>query len=563
MSFSRTVKRGTIFALIGGLLSSLVTFALPANAVVLQGYLPTQALRVMDTRVDEGGPTFETEERRRLHLISHVPRGAISVELNITALAASDDTNITIWPAGLARPYTSSLNIGPDAVRSNTILVDLGEFYALDMYNEAGSVDVIVDVIGWFSSDFVGMRPTRAVDTRFGFGAKLVQAGTDQNVVIGGRFGVPVDAKGVAMNVTAIGATEPTSLVFWPAGTPKPLVGMVAVPSAGIHGQSTIVGLELGTFSMSALVGQVNVVVDVTGWFRADGLFVSVPAQRLVDTKVGTCGIELGPGETRTFPVTDAPDVFAVAVNIGALEASENTYLTVWSAGTAQPATSNLNVMPGTGPVGAVVITELGTGGQISVSNAAGKVHVTLDVIGVFKGTTPVGDRTPCPMPPPPPPPVPASAASGSAPEEQPATTTTPPVSWQTSMLTAINRERQAAGLSAVSTCGALGRTAQTYADVLIGTRDISHTGPNGSTLQTRVAASGYVGWTNIGENLAAGQGTVEEVMTAWLGSSGHRANILKPEFTHVGFGRTKGLYKDNTVESWFWVQNFGAGGIC
>jgi uncharacterized protein YkwD len=562
VSFSRRVKRSTIFALVGGLLAAFVTFELPAQAVVPQGYLPTQALRVMDTRVDEGGPTFEPEEKRRLHLISEVPRGAISVELNITALEASDNTNITIWPAGQARPYTSSLNIGPGAVRSNTILVDLGEYYALDMYNEAGVVDVIVDVIGWFSSDFVGMRPTRMVDTRFGFGASLVQAGTDQNVTIGGRFGVPADAKAVAMNVTAIGATEPTSLAFWPTGTPKPLVGMVAVPSAGIHGQSTIVGLELGTFSMSALVGQVNVVIDVTGWFKADGLFVAVPAQRIVDTKVGTCGVELGPGETRTFPVTDAPDVFAVAVNIGALEASENTYLTVWSAGSAQPETSNLNVMPGTGSVGAVVITELGTGGQISVSNAAGKVHVTLDVIGVIKGTTPAGDRTPCPMPPPPPPP-PAAAENGSAEEEEVTTTTKPPVSWQTSMLNVINRERQAAGLSTITSCGALNRTAQAYADVLIGTRDISHTGPNGSTLQTRVAASGYVGWTNIGENLAAGQGTVDEVMTAWLGSSGHRANIMKPEFTHVGFGRTKGLYKDNTVESWFWVQNFGAGGIC
>lgn len=563
MSFSRTVKRGTNFALAAGLLASLVAFATPAHAVVVDGYLPTQALRVMDTRVDEGGPTFGAEERRRLHLISQVPRGAISVELNITALEASDNTNITIWPAGQARPYTSSLNIGPDAVRSNTILVDLGEYYALDMYNEAGSVDVIVDVIGWFSSDFVGMRPTRMVDTRFGFGAPLVQAGIDHNVQVGGRFGVPADARAVAMNVTAIGATEPTSLVFWPTGTPKPLVGMVAVPSAGIHGQSTVVGLELGSFSMSALVGQVNVVVDVTGWFRADGLFVSVPAQRLVDTKVGTCGVELGPGETRTFPVTDAPDVFAVAVNIGALEASENTYLTVWSAGSAQPSTSNLNVMPGTGAVGAVVITELGTGGQISVFNAAGKVHITLDVIGVFKGTTPGGDRTPCPMPPPPSPPPPVADDSGGAAETETTTTTKAPVSWQTSMLSAINRERQAAGLSAVATCGALSRTAQGYADVLIGTRDISHTGPNGSTLQTRVAASGYVGWTNIGENLAAGQGTVDEVMTAWLGSSGHRANILKAEFTHVGFGRAKGFYKDNTVESWFWVQNFGAGGIC
>lgn len=552
------MKRVSTFktvSLITALFVGLFPIALPVDAVVQRGYVPTNAIRVMDTRIEDGGPKFSEGEQRRLHLISRIPLGATAVELNITALDASEDTSFTIWPAGQARPYTSVLHVVAGEVRSNTVLVELGELYAVDIYNSSGTPNVIVDVLGWFTGDFAGMRPMRMVDTRFGYGASPVQAGADQTVAIGGRFGVPVDARAVAMNVIAIGASEPTSLMMWPAGTPKPFVGSVAVPSSAIHGQSAVVGLAEGKFAMSASAGTVQVVIDVTGWFRADGRFVSVPAQRIVDTKVGTCGVALGPGETRTFPVTEAADVFAVAVNLGALDASENTFLTVWRAGAPRPATSNLNVMPGAGTVGAVVITELGPGGQISLFNASGTVHVTLDVIGIFSGTTPAGDRTPCPMPPsPPPPPAPARPAP---------TTTAAPVPWQTTMLQAINRERSAAGLPAVSACGSLNRSAQTYADVLIGTRGISHTGPDGSTLQTRVAAAGYVGWTNIGENLAAGQGTVDEVVAQWMESPGHRANILKPAFTHLGLGRARGFYQNNTVESWFWVQNFGSSGTC
>jgi uncharacterized protein YkwD len=255
--------------------------------------------------------------------------------------------------------------------------------------------------------------------------------------------------------------------------------------------------------------------------------------------------------------VTETPDVFAVALNIGALDASENTFLTVWDAGSNQPSVSNLNVMPGSNPVGTVIVTELGVGGQISLFNAAGTVNVIVDVIGTFSGATPAGDRTPCPLPPPPE--AEESTADGSAVP----TTTKPPVSWQTTMVNAVNQQRRAAGLGTVASCGALNRNAQAYSEVLVGTGSISHTGPDGSTLPTRVAASGYVGWSNLGENLAAGQGTVDAVMGDWMNSPGHRENILKPEFTHIGLGRTKGIFQGSSTESWFWVQVFGSGGIC
>lgn len=54
------------------------------------------------------------------------------------------------------------------------------------------------------------------------------------------------------------------------------------------------------------------------------------------------------------------------------------------------------------------------------------------------------------------------------------------------------------------------------------------------------------------GENIAAGQRTPPETMDGWMNSPGHKANILKPEFTHIGVGYlTGGEYRT------YWTQMF------
>lgn len=58
-------------------------------------------------------------------------------------------------------------------------------------------------------------------------------------------------------------------------------------------------------------------------------------------------------------------------------------------------------------------------------------------------------------------------------------------------------------------------------------------------------------GW--MGENIAYGYPTVPTVMEAWMDSSGHRENILRPQFTHVGIG----IKRDPSGRR-YWVQNFG-----
>jgi len=61
-----------------------------------------------------------------------------------------------------------------------------------------------------------------------------------------------------------------------------------------------------------------------------------------------------------------------------------------------------------------------------------------------------------------------------------------------------------------------------------------SHTSPDGRTLGARVTAAGYV-WTTVGENIAAGYGTVQQTIDAWMTSDGHCANLMEPRFTEFG----------------------------
>jgi uncharacterized protein YkwD len=61
-----------------------------------------------------------------------------------------------------------------------------------------------------------------------------------------------------------------------------------------------------------------------------------------------------------------------------------------------------------------------------------------------------------------------------------------------------------------------------------------SHTGSDGSSAGTRITQAGYA-WSAWGENIAAGQSTVQQVVDGWMASPGHCANLMKPTYRHVG----------------------------
>lgn len=81
-----------------------------------------------------------------------------------------------------------------------------------------------------------------------------------------------------------------------------------------------------------------------------------------------------------------------------------------------------------------------------------------------------------------------------------------------------------------------------------------SHQAPDGSQVSDRATRAGYR-WQRIGENIGAGQGSAEQVVSGWLASPGHCSNIMSPHFTEMGAAYA--INKDSAAVS-YWTQVFG-----
>jgi uncharacterized protein YkwD len=82
------------------------------------------------------------------------------------------------------------------------------------------------------------------------------------------------------------------------------------------------------------------------------------------------------------------------------------------------------------------------------------------------------------------------------------------------------------------------------------------HVNPDGVDPFERMSDAGFSG-SYLGENIAQGQRTPEDVMADWMESDGHCANIMRPEFTSIGVGFDPGA-QTRGGKSNFWTQNFG-----
>jgi uncharacterized protein YkwD len=105
---------------------------------------------------------------------------------------------------------------------------------------------------------------------------------------------------------------------------------------------------------------------------------------------------------------------------------------------------------------------------------------------------------------------------------------------YASEVLRLVNRERSRYGLPAYTTTQPLTSAANQRAKEI--TTNFSHTRPNGSSFFTVLREFG-VPFRAAGENIAYGQRTPQEVVNTWMGSAGHRRNILSSRFTKMGVG--------------------------
>lgn len=127
-------------------------------------------------------------------------------------------------------------------------------------------------------------------------------------------------------------------------------------------------------------------------------------------------------------------------------------------------------------------------------------------------------------------------------------TTDSSVLNFEREVVRLVNVERAKAGLKSLTHDWELSRVARIKSQDMKENRYFSHTSPTyGSPFQ--MMKNFGIKYRSAGENIARGQATPQAVVNAWMNSSGHRANILNPSFTHIGVGYV--------ADGKYWTQMF------
>jgi uncharacterized protein YkwD len=118
------------------------------------------------------------------------------------------------------------------------------------------------------------------------------------------------------------------------------------------------------------------------------------------------------------------------------------------------------------------------------------------------------------------------------------------------------NRARAKAGAPPLKQQETLCAAARWMAQDMASHDYFDHTDHQGREIAERFQALGYQGFNSIGENIAAGQLTPEQVVASWMQSPGHRRNLLSPDFSEVGIGFAQ---VRNSHFRRYWVQDLGS----
>lgn len=118
-------------------------------------------------------------------------------------------------------------------------------------------------------------------------------------------------------------------------------------------------------------------------------------------------------------------------------------------------------------------------------------------------------------------------------------------------VLALVNVERANAGLAPLTQNVLLVNAARRHSQDMANHGFMNHTGSDQSRFSERITDAGY-SWTSCQENIAWNYPSAAIVMAAWMGSAGHRANILNPNSQHMGISCFR------SVHGYYWTQAFG-----
>jgi hypothetical protein len=225
---------------------------------------------------------------------------AAAAVFNLTAVGGTESTFLSVAPAltnhtcPTSAPAFSNVNPAAGTALPNRVISKLGPGQDVCIFSAVGSINIVVDVNGWFGSasasagvSFYSVPPTRVCDTRSGSGTTcavppgspgLTGAESDP-ILIAGQTAVPADnvhstaPVAVVANLTGIAGTATTFFTLYPSDAAKPeasdlnpAVGQVIANLAIVELSTT--GTSDGDVSLYNAAGDINAILDVAGWFQ-------------------------------------------------------------------------------------------------------------------------------------------------------------------------------------------------------------------------------------------------------------------------------------------------------
>lgn len=372
-------------------------------------FVPLEASRLLDTRTGAGtggrvGPVGARETVRI------DPRGQVGIPeigvsgvvLNVTAVRQSDAPGgrsyFTAYPSGTDRPVVSTVNVENGAITGNMATLDLGADGGIDIYHDAGSSHLVVDVLGYFTNDVAPPAarlafadPVRVLDTR----------SDDRPLGPNGRVTVSADeiareenARGVVgllANVTAVRPTQESFLQIFSTGAAVPEGASMNFPAgANTNRLVTLRSDGAASFEIINANGETHITVDVVGFYVEESRgqrFTAVRPFRALDTRSGSSG-RLGPDEylrsqLPSVPLPGSRTVHYVA-NVAAAQGERIGFLSTEpeTSFIIPKNTSVLNFAPGV-PIGNQTVLRSRSDGPISIY-ASESTHVIVDVFGYY-----------------------------------------------------------------------------------------------------------------------------------------------------------------------------------
>ena len=293
-------------------------FAPAPSSTVTGEFHPISPVRVCDTRTTSPTPVCKAHGilgpgAAMLVNVTGIGIGSDSVPadgsaagvvVNLTGVAGSALTFLSLSATTSTGqcPYSgthgsqfSNVSLSAGLVAANRVMVQLGpstpggHTTSLCVFNAAGSINVVIDVNGWFGSStaaagaqYQAIQPTRICDTRTvgggpGCAGHLIAPPIPALITVAGQGGIPSGTTVVAViaNLTAIAPTSATYLVMYPATPNKApnasdinLSSGEVLPNLVVVQLDPLAGAGQGDVDLYNAAGSVNAVVDIEGWFQ-------------------------------------------------------------------------------------------------------------------------------------------------------------------------------------------------------------------------------------------------------------------------------------------------------